>query len=548
MLFLYITLLSAASQLVYTINNNILSQNLTNTTSTPSLPPNDANFDIDAAYTDVNLSSKTRLIVSFIHRVTAVPFDNIKPESQPRHERSSKSVLVKTLKHLDIYVIEMGEGYSKEQISQFATFLINEGGTVEFDKVAYVTAASISPDNIKDRNTILASADAPSGNATDTFLPNSEQWYMELLHISKAQSRLQRVKTKRVKVCIVDTGVDYRHAALRGRMYLNLEEAGGTKGVDDDNNGVVDDAYGVNFLDDNEDPMDFQGHGTQLAGIIAGSAHLSKHIVGINSLARIIACKAFDNNMKGRMSNILKCIDYCIARGAAIQNHSWSIAEESPSLMGAFSVAERSNVLMVVSAGSVLSKASRRKNIDRNVVIPATYSLYFSNMLTVSGMQTCSNEALKVRREKCILKNDPLLCDAKEFSKYELFDRSQYGTVLCHLVSPATDIYTITINNAIAKVEGTSMAAAIMTAVSSLILSMDIMNVSITARDTILFIKNSIVPLQSVQNKVRWGGYVDCHAAITKVNMFYKAIRERERMLHIRPTEKAPPTEVNLIL
>ncbi|RLA63538.1 MAG: hypothetical protein DRQ89_06275, partial [Epsilonproteobacteria bacterium] len=43
--------------------------------------------------------------------------------------------------------------------------------------------------------------------------------------------------SKRVKIAVIDTGVDYRHIDLRDQMWVNKKELYGTKGVDDDENG-----------------------------------------------------------------------------------------------------------------------------------------------------------------------------------------------------------------------------------------------------------------------------------------------------------------------
>lgn len=50
-----------------------------------------------------------------------------------------------------------------------------------------------------------------------------------------------------VVVALVDTGTDYTHADLEGRIWVNEDEIPGN-GVDDDGNGYIDDVYGLEFL------------------------------------------------------------------------------------------------------------------------------------------------------------------------------------------------------------------------------------------------------------------------------------------------------------
>ena len=64
----------------------------------------------------------------------------------------------------------------------------------------------------------------------------------------KAYKKLKRKKSKTVIVAVIDSGVDIEHEDLKGQIWINEKEAGGEKGVDDDNNGYIDDVYGWNFL------------------------------------------------------------------------------------------------------------------------------------------------------------------------------------------------------------------------------------------------------------------------------------------------------------
>ena len=83
---------------------------------------------------------------------------------------------------------------------------------------------------------------------------------------------------KEVIIAVIDSGIDYTHPDLRDIMWknpgetceFNLTHSCEDNGIDDDNNGYVDDVYGVDFSGENHegDPMDTHGHGTHCAGII----------------------------------------------------------------------------------------------------------------------------------------------------------------------------------------------------------------------------------------------------------------------------------------
>jgi subtilisin family serine protease len=80
----------------------------------------------------------------------------------------------------------------------------------------------------------------------------------------------------KVKVAIVDTGIDYNHPDLKANVWTNQAELNGVAGVDDDGNGYADDVHGWNFVSANRsepyhgqlgfpDPMDDNEHSTHLA-------------------------------------------------------------------------------------------------------------------------------------------------------------------------------------------------------------------------------------------------------------------------------------------
>lgn len=82
-------------------------------------------------------------------------------------------------------------------------------------------------------------------------------------------------------MAVVDSGVDYNHPSLRDKIWVNAREIPGD-GIDNDNNGFVDDVRGWDFVPGenpgDNDPMDELlpdpglnrgGHGTHVAGTIA---------------------------------------------------------------------------------------------------------------------------------------------------------------------------------------------------------------------------------------------------------------------------------------
>jgi hypothetical protein len=71
-----------------------------------------------------------------------------------------------------------------------------------------------------------------------------------------------------VLVGVLDTGIDYNHPDLAANVYINEREIAGN-GIDDDNNGLVDDVRGFDFSDNDADVIDTHGHGSHVSGTIA---------------------------------------------------------------------------------------------------------------------------------------------------------------------------------------------------------------------------------------------------------------------------------------
>lgn len=144
-----------------------------------------------------------------------------------------------------------------------------------------------------------------------------------------------------VIVAVVDGGIDIYHEDLIDNLWINRGEIPGN-GIDDDNNGFVDDVYGYNFVNGTGiiEPHD---HGTHVAGVIAAKNNNGKGICGIaggngsvNSGVRLMSCQMFmanpnyDPNDPDSPSNIstttnqtAAAIVYGANNGAVISQNSW---------------------------------------------------------------------------------------------------------------------------------------------------------------------------------------------------------------------------------
>jgi len=89
--------------------------------------------------------------------------------------------------------------------------------------------------------------------------------------------------------------------------------------------GIVDDICGASFVDGavSGDPMDANGHGTFVAGVVGAVGNNNLGVTGMNQAISLIACQFMDATGNGWVSDAIQCIDYCISNKAHVMSNSW---------------------------------------------------------------------------------------------------------------------------------------------------------------------------------------------------------------------------------
>lgn len=188
----------------------------------------------------------------------------------------------------------------------------------------------------------VRSVSSPSG-FDDPELP--KQWHYHndgTLLRSKAGADINlfeawKMETGKPKVIVgvTDGGIDYLHEDLRDNMYVNEQEFNGEEGVDDDQNGFVDDVYGYNFVLDSGD-ISAHEHGTHVAGTVAARNNNGVGVAGVaggdgsqGSGVRLMSCQMFHQNEEGRTlsSGGARAIVYAANNGAVISQNSWGYVD-----------------------------------------------------------------------------------------------------------------------------------------------------------------------------------------------------------------------------
>jgi len=151
-----------------------------------------------------------------------------------------------------------------------------------------------------------------------------------------------------VIIAVIDTGVMYTHPDLAANIWKNPGEIPGN-GIDDDHNGYIDDVYGWNFYDDNNDPNDLDGHGTHCAGTIAGVGNNTEGVAGVMWNAKIMSLQFLSPDGPGDTANAILAIQYATMMGADIISCSWGGGGYSQALKDAI---DASPALVVCAAGN----------------------------------------------------------------------------------------------------------------------------------------------------------------------------------------------------
>jgi len=145
-------------------------------------------------------------------------------------------------------------------------------------------------------------------------------------------------------VCILDTGVNYTHPALGGCFGTDCKVIGG-----------------YDYVNDNDNPMDDNGHGTHVAGIVASSDATYR---GVAPDAKIIAMKVLDSTGNGYFSDMESAIEDCIASPLYfnISAISMSLGDNShyssdcdssyPTLASVINLAKNMAILVVAASGN----------------------------------------------------------------------------------------------------------------------------------------------------------------------------------------------------
>ena len=277
------------------------------------------------------------------------------------------------------------------------------------------------------------------------------QWYLNDLSLSSAHDNLELFNLpygglSDIVVAVIDTGLNHTHPELSNRLWTNTLEIPNDR-IDNDLNGIIDDINGINSDTMTNDFTDNEGHGTHVSGIIGAATNNQIGMVSIAPNVSIMPIKASrffpsENQELLPSSAIYNGLMYAYQHGAHIVNMSFGskvYLESEESLMRSLS----QHMILVAAAG----------NNGKAITTEAYYPAAYEGVVGVMAYKQLPNL------------NGSILAN---FSNY---DNGSDPIRNYDIMAPGQGIYSTHLNQGYENMNGTSMAAPMVSGVFALLLS-----------------------------------------------------------------------------
>ncbi|WP_372368010.1 S8 family peptidase [Candidatus Uabimicrobium sp. HlEnr_7] len=303
------------------------------------------------------------------------------------------------------------------------------------------------------------------------------------ISVNKVYQEKSTKPQSEIIVAVVDTGVDVNHEDLRNVVWNNPGEIAGN-GIDDDQNGYIDDINGINTLVRDKDGKatvdvsDTHSHGTHVSGTIAAQQNNSTGVAGIASKVKIMAIRTVPNASDEKDVDVVEAFMYAAKNGAKIINCSFGKAHNEGGNVVAEAIdfiGKEYGVLVVAAAG----------NSSQNIDIRPTYPASFTS--------------------------ENLLVVASTTSRGAMSYFSNYGKKGVDIAAPGSSIFSTVPRNRYSSMSGTSMASPTVAGVAAEVLAN---NPSLDPVALKSILMNSVTKVSAFSSKVVSGGRIDLKKAL----------------------------------
>jgi len=297
-------------------------------------------------------------------------------------------------------------------------------------------------------------------------------------------------------VAVIDSGIEYTHPDLAANMWVNPGEIPGD-GLDNDNNGWIDDIHGYDFSDGDSDIIDdASGHGTHVSGTIGATGNNATGVAGVNWNVSLMGVKIFPN---ATSATVVGAVQYVVTMRETfgVRIEAINASYRALSSTGG-NAAEEDSIADAIAAGVVFVAAAGNDAINNDGSIkayPASFDL------------------------------DGIISVAATDDRDLLAGYSNYGATTVDLGAPGGDqnagrpgilstVPTFVDSTGYASFQGTSMASPQVAGAVALLRGL---KPSLTVAQTKAAILNTVDAVSDLSGKTVTGGRLNLAAAVTEV-------------------------------
>ncbi len=327
-----------------------------------------------------------------------------------------------------------------------------------------------------------------SRTPNDPYYTSGQQWGMTAVRAPAAWDR--SVGSTSVYAVVIDSGIRYDHPDLTANMGTDLEGN-----------------YGYDFHNGDTNPMDDNGHGTHVAGIIGAKGNNGIGVAGVNWNVKLLAVKVLGSNGSGDIYNLVSGLEYVTdqkRRGLNIRVANMSL--------GVWLNSSIANDAAAINAMNTACEAVS----SRGVMLTVASGNEYQDISNPGGLFSNPDDLLADYRGKlpypASFRHANMISVTAINSSYRRPDFANYSSRYVHLAAPGVGIWSTYHNGGYTEMNGTSMATPYVAGAAALLSAMFPSETAGQIRSRIL---GNVTRTSNLSGLVSTGGYLNIQGAVT---------------------------------